>query len=73
MNLLKELLLDLIPHYVTDRVALYLAEDETLQVLCLESQLRSDDDFVCLGTAKTFTWLGVRTGCRVIIDKELKQ
>ena len=64
------LLMMLIPHYITDRVALYYSEDETLQVLCLESEVSEDEKnlVTCYGTIKTLTWFNYCSGGIVKID-----
>ena len=61
----------LIPHFVTDRVALYYAEDNMLQVLCREDEIHCDieDMVVCKGTIRTWTWFNICAGGRVVIDQ----
>ena len=57
-------LLLLVPMFVTDRVALILNEDNEYEVLCLEGQVRPEDEKVIFGygSISCFTWLGVVIG-----------
>ena len=66
-----KILLMLVPHFITDRVALYYAEDETIQVLCREDEVNEGNEYLVIfyGTISTWTWFNICAGGKVIIDE----
>lgn len=65
-----EVLLMLVPRYVTDRVALAYDAAGSLQVYCLEGEEIDGDELYieCYGTIRTFTWLNMSKGGWVYPD-----
>ena len=61
MPTIWDYLLLFVPMFVTDRVALILNEDNEYEVLCLEDDVRPEDEIVIFGygSIKSFTWLGM--------------
>ncbi len=59
------LILLLIPRFVSDTVAIRVYEDETWDVLCLEEDLTDQDKYSVLANYKAFTFLGEDYFCTV--------
>lgn len=64
MPTIWDYLLLFVPMFVTDRVAVILNEDNEYEVLCLEEDVRPDDEIAIFGygSIKSFTWLGMVLG-----------
>lgn len=64
MPTILDYLLLLVPMFVTDRVALILNEYNEYEVLCLEDQVRHEDEYMIFGygSVSCFTWLGMTFG-----------
>lgn len=48
----------LIPRFTTERVAVVYSDENGWDVLCCEADLKPDDKYDAMGTARTFAWFG---------------